>query len=131
VASVTIVFGILLVLLGLIPFAITGAKTALIPAIVGAALAILGGIALSLQPGARKHVMHVAVIVGLLGFLASAGRLIGALASGKTPTTLAATSLGLMALLTGVYVVLCVRSFIAARRNRLAGAPGFEPITKT
>ena len=126
-APVTIIFGALLILLGAIPFFMTGAKTALIPAYVGAILLVLGAIALS--PKARKHAMHLAVIVGLLGFLASAGRLIGALASGKTPTTLAATSLGLMALLTGVYVVMCVRSFIAARRARLA-ASGFEPITR-
>ena len=121
-APVTIVFGVLLILLGLIPYLMTGAKTALIPAYVGGVLAILGAVAL--KPGARKHAMHVAVIVGLLGFLAAAGRLIGALASGKTPTTLAATSLGLMALLCLIFVVMCVRSFIAARRTRLAaGTP--------
>jgi hypothetical protein len=72
--------------------------------------------------------MHLAVIFGLLGFLAAAGRLIGALASGRTLTPMAATSLGLMALLTGVFVVLCVRSFINARRQREAAAPGFEPV---
>jgi hypothetical protein len=64
--------------------------------------------------------MHVAVIVGLLGFLGAVGRLVGGLAAGRTPTRLAGTSLGLMALLTGIFVVLCVRSFIAARRNRLS-----------
>lgn len=117
---VTIVFGVLLILLGVIPYLMTSAKTALIPAYVGALLAVLGGIALS--PGARKHAMHVAVIVGLLGFLAAAGRLIASLASGKTPTALGATSLGLMALLTGIFVALCVRSFIAARRARQASA---------
>jgi hypothetical protein len=119
-ASTTIVIGVLLILLGVIPYLMTQAKTALIPAIVGVLLAVLGAIAT--KPGARKHAMHVAVIIGLLGFLAAAGRLIGALASGRTPTPMAATSLGLMALLTGIFVVLCVRSFIRARRDRTASA---------
>lgn len=120
---VTIVFGVLLILVGVISYLIHPVSvTALIPAFVGVILVGLGAIALS--PGARKHAMHVAVIVGLLGFLAAAGRLIASLASGKTPSTLGATSLGLMALLTGIFVVLCVRSFIAARRARQAGAAG-------
>jgi hypothetical protein len=119
-APLTIVFGALLILLGFVSYTMSGvhAPTALIPAYVGVALALLGAIALSAR--ARKHAMHVAVIVGLLGFLGAVGRLVGGLAPGRTPTRLAGTSLGLMALLTGIFVVLCVRSFIAARRNRLA-----------
>ena len=121
-APVTIVFGVLLILLGVVPYLMTGAKTALIPAYAGAVLAVLGAVAL--RPGARKHAMHGAVLVGLIGFLASAGRLISALAAGRTPTTLAATSLGFMALLTGLFVVLCIRSFITARRSRVVAANG-------
>ena len=120
-ASTTIVIGTLLVLLGVIPYLMRGAPTALIPAYVGAVLLILGFLARNERM--RKHAMHVAVIVGLLGFLAAAGRLIAALASGKTPAPLAAFSLGAMAVLTGIFVVLCVRSFINIRRRRLA--PGF------
>jgi hypothetical protein len=66
--------------------------------------------------------MHVAVIVGLLGFLASAGRLASSVAAGRTPTRLSVASLALMALLTGVFVVLCIRSFVVARRQRLAAS---------
>lgn len=119
-APVTIVFGVLLILLGVIPYLMTEPRqpTALIPAYVGVALALLGAVAL--KPGARKHAMHVAVIIGLLGFLAAAGRLAMSLAKGS-PKPLAAFSLGMMALLTGVFVVLCVRSFISARRQRQAG----------
>ena len=123
---VTLVIGVLLVVLGVVPYLQTGAKTALIPAYVGGPLAVLGAVALNDR--ARKHAMHVAVMVGLIGFLASAGRLIAVVAQGRTPTRTAGISLGLMALLTGVFVVLCVRSFIAARRRREAAA-GFEPIT--
>jgi uncharacterized membrane protein HdeD (DUF308 family) len=124
-ARVTIVFGVLLIVLGVIPFAMSGAKTALIPAYVGVVLAVLGAVAIN--RGARKHAMHAAVIVGLLGFLAAAGRLGSSMSSGKAPSALGATSLGLMALLTLVFVVLCVRSFVQARRQRLAGDRGFEP----
>ena len=119
---VTILFGVLLILVGVISYTMSDvhAPTALIPAGVGVVLALLGAIALSAR--ARRHAMHVAVIVGLLGFLAAAGRLVAGLAAGRTPTRLAGTSLGLMALLTGIFVILCVRSFIAARRNRLAAS---------
>ena len=120
-AATTIVIGDVLVLLGVIPYGMSGAKTALIPAYVGALLVVLGFVARS--PAARKHAMHVAVIVGLLGFLAAALRLISSLAKGQTPAPLAAFSLIGMALLTGVFVVLCVGSFINARRQRTAGQP--------
>ena len=127
-APVTIVIGVLLILVGVVPYTISEvhAPTALIPAYVGIVLALLGAIALSAR--ARKHAMHVAVIVGLLAFLAAAGRLISAFAKGHMPTRLAGTSLGLMALLTAIFVVLCVRSFINARRQRLSAPGGFEPL---
>jgi hypothetical protein len=108
-----------------IPYAIHPTISAIIPAFVGILLVGLGAVALN--PGARKHAMHVAVIVGLLGFLLAAGRLASVLASGKTPTPLGGTSLGLMALLCGVFVALCVRSFIQARRQRLAGVEPAVP----
>ena len=123
-APVSIVIGLLLILVGVIPYLIHPVSlTALIPAAVGALLAILGAIALS--PAARKHAMHAAAMVGVLGFLAAVGRLVSTLAKGGTPTALAGTSLGLMALLCGLFVLLCVRSFIHARRQRLVG---FEPV---
>ena len=118
-ASTTIVIGTLLVLLGAIPYLLSRQPTALIPAYVGVLLVVLGAVARNERM--RKHAMHAAVILGLLGFLAAAGRLVGALASGKTPAPLAAFSLIAMALLTGIFVVLCVRSFVAARRQRVAG----------
>ena len=56
-----IVFGILLIGLGVGGFFGTGAAhpTALIPAAFGLVLALLGLVAL-LKPNLRKHVMHVA-----------------------------------------------------------------------
>ena len=124
-ASTTIVFGILLILLGVIPYLMARQPTALIPAGVGLLLLVCGLIARNDR--LRKHAMHAAVVFGLLGFLAAVGRLGMVFARGGRPTPLSGTSLGLMALLTGVFVVMCVRSFIAARRAR--NAPGGFPVS--
>lgn len=120
-AKLTIGFGGALILVGLIGFIASGAVTSLIPAFEGIILAICGGIAMN--PNARKHAMHAAVMVGLLGFLLAAGRLVGAVMSGTMPTSLAMFSLGAMAVISFVFVLLCVRSFIEARRKSELGAP--------
>jgi len=123
VAKTTILFGALLTLLGLITYfgaeslgASKRSMTALIPAFVGLPLAILGVVAQN--PGARKHAMHAAAALALLGFLASAGRFISV---GAAPTSVGPIALLIMAVLCGLFVGLCVRSFIAARRAREAG----------
>lgn len=121
-AGTTILIGAALVALGLAAFAGTRATTSLIPAYVGAVLVLLGLLARNARY--RKHVMHLAAAVGLLGFLAAAGRLGMSLARGTVPATAALVSLSLMALLCLAFVLLCVRSFIAARRDRPAG---FDP----
>jgi hypothetical protein len=93
------------------------AKTALIPALVGMALVLCGTI--GLMPDARKHAMHVAAGVALLGFLAAAGRIgmtIGKLMQGDISR--ASYFLIGMALLCGAYVFLSVQSFRNARRER-------------
>ena len=113
-ASTTIVFGLLLTLIGLCGYFLTGTSsfTALIPAAFGLLLLSLGFIARS--EGARKHAMHAAAAVALVGFI---GALIPLL---RTPSgvrsAVAVASQVSMVLLTGVFVVLCVRSFRAARR---------------
>lgn len=94
--------------------------TALIPAFVGGLLAICGLVAFN--EGLRMHAMHGAVLVGLLGFLAGAGR--GAMGIGKflsgDPSLNQRSFLfvWLMAIICLVYVVLCVQSFIQARKRR-------------
>lgn len=121
--KVAIVIGILLIALGVGGFIGSGdvAPTALIPAYVGAILAILG-IVVAAKPDARKHAMHAAAAIALLGFLAAAGRLISVLAQGKHPPALAAFSQAGMAVLCVIFVTLAVRSFIAVRRAREAQA---------
>ena len=120
-ANITIIFGILLILLGLGGwFGSGGASiTALIPAAFGIVLLILGVIARNEK--ARKHAMHVAVIVGLLGFFGSASGLVSlpAVLSGESVARPAAViAKSIMAVLSLLYVARCVKSFIDARRNR-------------
>ena len=89
--------------------------TALIPAALGTVIVVCGAIAL-VKTQARKHAMHVAVLMGLLGLIGSAARAIPALLDGKTGLAVN-MQLG-TAVLCLVFVALCVRSFIAARRSR-------------
>ncbi len=149
-AKTTIIFALLLILLGLVgyfgvssPTAATPEKeqaasdaaesatpkrspTALIPAFVGVILLLCGLVALN--EGLRKHAMHFAVVIGLLGFLAGAGR--GAMGLAKMVSADSSlnyrsmTFVWLMALLCGLFVILCVNSFIAARKRRTAEVAG-------
>ena len=93
--------------------------TALIPTAVGVILVILGAIAR--KEAYRKHAMHAAAVVGVLGFLAAAGRFFAVLLTGGNVATTAGMSTATMAVLCGVFVALCVKSFIDARRRRKAG----------
>jgi hypothetical protein len=121
VAYTTIVFGLLLTVLGFAGYAIAGAAsvTALIPAFFGIALLVLGVLARS-EP-LRKHAMHAAAAVALIGF---AGALMSLLrAPFATRSALANFSQLGMALLTAAFVVLCIKSFRNARRARAAPPP--------
>lgn len=121
-AKVTLVFAVVLIVLGLGFYLGTGSKapTALIPTWFGVALGVFGVLAISPSESRRKIFMHINVTVALLGFLGAGGRALFALTSGHTPDQIALTAQLLMAVLLLIYVILCVRSFIAARRTRLA-----------
>ena len=117
-SSTTIVFGVLLTLLGLAAYFLTGASspTALIPAIFGVLLLLLGFVARS-EP-ARKHAMHAAATVALLG---CGGALFSLMRTPVGPRSLMAVfSQAAMLVLTAVFVGLCVKSFIDVRRERAA-----------
>jgi hypothetical protein len=123
-SRLTLYFGAILTGIGIFFFISTGSThpTALIPCWFGIALAICGSLANSNDPGKRKLYMHIAVTIGLLGFLfpgfMSAKDLIKAHAD-QTPLAhpAAVHEQLLMALLCFIFVLLCVRSFIAARRS--------------
>ncbi len=123
-AKVTLVFAVLLIVLGAAGYWGTGSQhsTALIPAWFGVALGFGGLLSISPSESRRKIFAHINVTVGLLG-------LIGAVASavreyaharslGESPDAIALTAQLAMAVLLLVYVNLCVRSFIQARRSR-------------
>ena len=122
-AKVTLVFAVLLIALGMAGYLGTGSahSTALIPAWIGLALGFGGLLAISPNEGRRKLFMHINVTIGLLGFLGAGGRAVYALihanSLGKSPDAIAVASQLLMAALTLLYVILCVRSFINARRS--------------
>lgn len=117
-APYAIVIGVLLIGLG--AWGYFGAPlekqhwTALIPAFVGGPLLILG--LLALQEHLRKHAMHAAAAVGLLGFLGGAADLLRRSFTGKLEWGAPVVSGALMAVLCAVFVGLCVKSFIDARR---------------
>jgi uncharacterized membrane protein len=122
-AKVTLVFAALLVALGLVGYLGTGSAhpTALIPTWIGLALGVFGWLAISPNEGRRKLFMHVNVTIGLLGFLGGAAETVRgyvhATSAGLEPDPIALASKATLAGLMLVYVILCVRSFIAARRT--------------
>ena len=118
-ASTTIVFGVLLSLLGLGGYVLSGAAsvTALIPAFFGLPLMLLGFLARS--ESMRRHAMHAAAALALLGWAGAVFSLMRTPTGPRSPA--AVISQGAMVLLTAIFVALCVRSFIAARRARTSG----------
>jgi fluoride ion exporter CrcB/FEX len=123
-ANTTIGFGIVLIVLGLGGYFGTDrvSLTALIPAAFGLMLVIFG--ALARDEKRRKLAMHIAVTVGLLGFLGTVSGLVKLptlLSGGEVARPAAVISQSIMAVLMAVYVGMCVKSFIDARRRR-AGA---------
>ncbi|MBO0696786.1 MAG: hypothetical protein J2P46_00190 [Zavarzinella sp.] len=124
---VAIFFGLLLIALGLVgyfaptTFGDVGDKgtspTALIPAAFGAVLVICG-IIVEAASQTRKHVMHLAAAVGLLGAL---GGIMPIMTNKMNFSKSGAVAGLLMVILCAVFVILCVRSFVLARIARREG----------
>ncbi len=125
-AKLTLVFALILIILGVAVFVATGshAPTALIPAYFGILLGILGLLANTPNSKRRMLFMHLAVTVGLVGFIFPGWRGLGDLITqmhGQIVLRPVAMKEELaMAAICLVYVLLCVRSFIAARRERVS-----------
>lgn len=123
-AKLTIGFGVVLILLGAWGFFGTGSQhpTALIPVYFGLGLVVPGALAMTEDAKKRMLWMHIAVTVGLLGFLGAGSRAVMELvkAHGEPLSDTAAIAVRFQMAMTAlclVYVGLCVRSFIAARRS--------------
>ena len=123
-AKLTIVFGILLILLGAGAYiGVSHYIHSLIPALFGLLLVIFGALANTDDSKRRMLFMHIAVTVGLLGFLGTIPGIIGMIHmwSGQVVARPEAAKVqSLMGAICLIFVLLCVRSFIAARRSRLA-----------
>ena len=122
-AKLTIVFGFLLLLLSAFAFATLGHHPhTLIPALFGLLLIVFGTLANTPDAKRRMLFMHIAVTVGLLGFLGTIPGIIGTIrmATGHLVARPDAARIQtIMGTLCLIYVLLCVRSFIAACRARL------------
>jgi hypothetical protein len=126
-AKLTIVFGVVLILVGVTGFVLTGshAPTALIPALIGLILGVSGYMSLTEDAKKRALWMHIAVTVGLLGFLGTIKSAfdVFALAHGADlPHPIAIEEKAATCLICLIFVAFCIRSFIEARRSRI-GTP--------
>ena len=110
--------GLALTILGVASYFAGGmvSTTAFIPAYFG--IPILLSSLLAKKPGKLMLGMHIAVTFGLLGFLATMGRLVRKFVVGEFEMNLANVATIAMSLICLVFVIQCVKSFIAARRNK-------------
>ena len=106
-------FAVLLIVLGVGAFLMSSSGTALLPAYVGGALAIVGALATGLA-GFRKYLLPVAGVIALLGALAPAAAL-AIRAAAMSPLALT-VNVGMLAL-SGTLFVLIVREFKSTRRG--------------
>lgn len=121
--GISLVFGGLMIALGVGGWVMTGMEqpTALIPVGFGLVLEVCGVIAW-VKPSTLKHTMHAAATVALLGLLGTARSLtkLGAALDGTAERPAAVYSQSIMAVLCVIFLGLCVKSFIDARRARQA-----------
>jgi hypothetical protein len=100
--------------------------TAMIPAFIGIALILLVLLA-ERKPNARKHIMHLAVLIGLLGFFAVAKMIFPAVSEmnwlkGEPNGIIQTSMLKPLSMLSSagillIFVILCVISFVQARKE--------------
>lgn len=123
--AVTLVVGAVLTIAGVIGYAVTGfeSATALIPSFVGLLMLIAGIIARNVN--ARRHAIHAALVIALLGALGSLRNVaaIGDVFDGTADRPAAIILSTLMFVVLIGYLVLGIRSFIQARRDRQGESP--------
>jgi uncharacterized membrane protein len=116
----TTLFGSLLIFQGLLFWGFAGFEmarfTAAIPSFFGLLMVGCALLARSM-PGARMHIMHLAVLLALLGTIGG-GVMFGRGLTKEPVEMMKVVDQGLLALLCIVFLVCAIRSFIAARANR-------------
>jgi uncharacterized membrane protein AbrB (regulator of aidB expression) len=121
---ITSITGLGLIILGLVAYVGTGMThpTALIPTGFGVLYAILG--ILGGTESIRKHAMHAAAALSLVGFVLVGGKIAYSIKDFNIVETKGFTQF-LMAVFCLVHLALCINSFVQARIAQ-AGKPG-EP----
>jgi len=127
--NLSMLFGALLVVIGVVGYLApeelgkVGEKgtspTALIPAVLGALL-FLCGVIVTMASHTRKHVMHFAALLALIGAI---GGFMPLMRSNMDFSLASSRSGVMMIVLCCVFLVLCVRSFVRARIARAEGFP--------
>ncbi len=120
--KITIGFGLVLVVYGIIGYTVTGSisPTALIPSGFGLLLIIFG--LMALKESLRKHAMHGAVLVGILGVIGSIDGVWKSIQMMMGTEFERSTALHMkagMSVICLIFVVLCVNSFIQVRKNKV------------
>lgn len=118
---ITIVVGILLTVIGVGGYVLSGMAswTALIPSILGVPMLICG--VLARKESLLKHAMHGAAVIALLGLLGTASgavKYVRMLGGSEVARPEAVKVQALVAVICAVFIVLCVNSFIQARKAR-------------
>jgi surface polysaccharide O-acyltransferase-like enzyme len=119
--KISMYLGLILMALGIIGYAATsGASiTALIPSFFGILFYLLGRIGQTSEK-ARKHTMHAAALLALVGFIGSFRGLMKVftlIGGGAVERPEAIIAQSIMAVLCAVFLILAIRSFITARRS--------------
>lgn len=119
--QLTAIVGVLLVIVGVVGYVLTDmvSLTALIPAAIGVVLVLLA--VWGQRPAARRHAMHAALLIALLGIGGTVRGLVQLptlLAGGEVARPAAVYSQSLTAVVLLVLLLAGIRSFLAARRSR-------------
>lgn len=123
----TMIFSLLLMLLGIVCYVITGmaSVTALIPTFLGLPMGFCGYLALDHQR--LKIAMHTAVVLGLVGLAATVKGLwkgIWMMMGTSVERPVAVVEQSITALICFVFVVMCFKWFVRNRRARTPSVMG-------
>lgn len=121
--NLAIWIGAILIAIGVGGYAGTGGQsvTALIPA--GLGVLMLGAGLIARRETLRRHAMHGAIVVALLGLIGSAGGIGGAvqwIAGDVVERPVAVMLQTATAVLCAAFIVMAIRSFVLARKARAA-----------
>lgn len=116
----TLVYAVAMILLGVIGFTVTGGAsvTALIPAYFGVVVLIFA--LLAFRDKYRERAMHAVSLLSLIGFIATISglaKLFSLIFGGEVARPAAVISQSIMAVLSLLFFLLCLKSFMDAGRG--------------